>query len=120
MKIGTITALAAFLFVGSIGCDQSKEELDKTKAQLTSVTAERDGLKTQLDQANAKATALQQQVTDLNAKLASASAPPPAAAAEEEKPSAKHAAAKKAPAKPAETKKVIETEKKANTGAGHF
>ena len=37
-----VTTLSAGLMF--FGCDQSKAELDSTKAQLTTVTAERDGL----------------------------------------------------------------------------
>jgi chromosome segregation ATPase len=124
MKISHLSVLAAFVFLGSVtGCDPSKEELEKTKTQLTSVTAERDGLKGQLDQANAKATALQAQVTDLTAKLAAASAAPPAAPVAEEKAPAKHAAAHKAnTAKPLNTdqKKEMEAHPEARKGAGHF
>lgn len=55
------------------GCDQSKQELESTKATLSSVTAERDQLKTQ------NAT-LQKQLDDTKAELAKAKAPPAPAA----------------------------------------
>jgi len=72
-------ALAAS--VALVGCDASKEELDKTKASLATLTAERDSLKTQLATVQSQATQLQQQVTDLTAKAAAAAAAVPAAAA---------------------------------------
>jgi hypothetical protein len=83
--------LTALVLAGAAGCDQSKPELDATKAQLTAVSAERDGLRTQLSTANQQSAALQAQVTDLTAKLAAATAPPPPPpAAEEEKAPAGH------------------------------
>lgn len=70
------------------GCDQSKQELESTKATLTSVTAERDQLKTQ------NAT-LQKQLDDTKAELAKAKAPP-----------AQQAAATAGATKPADAKKA--------------
>jgi hypothetical protein len=118
-----LTALSAFLIFGTFACDPSKPELDKTKAELTTVTAERDSLKSQLDQANSKVTAMTTQVADLQAKL-NAAAAPPAAAVAEEKP-APHKAAGKAgapKAKPLNTeqKKEMEAHPEARRGAGHF
>jgi hypothetical protein len=56
MKLGSIkvaTLLASLVaFVGVTACDQSKADLDKTKGELATVTAERDNLKSQLEQAN--------------------------------------------------------------------
>jgi cell division protein FtsB len=121
MKVRYLTALTAFLVLGSLGCDPSKEELEKTKTQLTTVSAERDGLKSQLDQANAKVTALTQQVTDLQGKLTAAATPPPAAAEPAAKPAGKPAA-KKGAAKPltTEQKKEIQAHPETRSGAGHF
>jgi chromosome segregation ATPase len=119
------TALGALLLIGGAACDQSKPELDKTKAELATVTSERDNMKSQLDQANAKVTALQQQVNDLQAKVAAAAAAPapaPAPAAEEKKPAAKHAAGKKEEAKPLtkEQKQEIQANPEARRGKGAF
>ena len=50
------------------GCDASKDELESTKATLSSVTKERDDLKAQV-------TKLQQQVDTEKAELAKATAP---------------------------------------------
>jgi chromosome segregation ATPase len=118
MNVRNLTVLAAFLVFGSVACDPSKPELDKTKAELATVTAERDGLKSQLEQANAKVTQLTTQNAELTAKASAAAAAP--AAAEEEKPAAKKAAGKKAPKTAAEKKEIQKIEQKANTGAGHF
>jgi hypothetical protein len=119
-----------FLFGGLGACDQSKPELDKTKADLTAMTAERDSLKTQVDQANAKVTALTAQVADLQAKAAAAAAaaaaPPPPA--EEEKPAkGKHAAKKPAaaanntgPAPSAAKMQEMQKAPEARSGRGHF
>jgi hypothetical protein len=85
MNVRHVTALAAFLVFGSMACDPSKPELDKTKAELATITAERDSLKTQLEQANAKVTALTAQNAELTAKAAAAAAPA-APAAEEKAP----------------------------------
>jgi cell division protein FtsB len=112
--------LSAVLALGLVGCDQSKAELDQAKTQITSLTAERDGLKGQLDQANAKVTALQQQVTDLQGKLTAAATPPPAEEA------AKPAAGKPAAKKPAsrvltkEQKTDLETHPEVKSGKNRF
>ena len=73
MKVHTMflgTALVAAFALG--GCDSSKADLEKTKADLATVTTERDGLKTQLDTANTHEKELTSQIADLNAKLAAA------------------------------------------------
>jgi outer membrane murein-binding lipoprotein Lpp len=73
MKLHTMflgSALVAAVAMG--GCDSSKAELEKTKADLATVTTERDGLKTQLDTATTHEKELTSQVADLNAKLAAA------------------------------------------------
>lgn len=60
--------------LGLLACDGSKAELEQTKGQLQSVTAERDALKSQV-------SAMQQQLDAANAKLAAAQPPagqPPA------------------------------------------
>ena len=44
-RIFAVTAIAGSVLW--MGCDPSKAELDSTKAQLQTITAERDGLKTQ-------------------------------------------------------------------------
>jgi chromosome segregation ATPase len=126
-----LTGLVLVIAGALVGCDQSKAELDKTKADLVTVTAERDSLKTQLDQANGRLAGLQQQVTDLQAKVAAsatAAAPPPA----DDKPDAKGAkhAAKKGPAKagaaspapPPSAEKMKELQKapEARSGRGHL
>jgi len=80
MKLHTMflgSALVAAVAMG--GCDSSKAELEKTKADLATVTTERDGLKTQLDTATNHEKELTSQVSDLNAKLAAAEAAKPAA-----------------------------------------
>mgnify|MGYP000724040328 FL=1 len=46
------------------GCDQSKEELDKTKVELAKVTAERDLMKGQIDKATQDAKDAQTKLTD--------------------------------------------------------
>jgi hypothetical protein len=122
-RISTVLGVVGLGLLSLVAaCDPSKAELDKTKADLATLTGERDNLKTQLEAANQKVGQLTQQVADLQAKAAAAAAPAAAAPAaepkKEEKP-AKHAASKKAPS-PAEQKKIEAVEKKANTGAGHF
>ena len=80
MKLHTMflgSALAAAVMIG--GCDSSKAELERTKADLATVTTERDGLKTQLDTATTHEKELTSQVADLNAKLAAAQTTNPAA-----------------------------------------
>lgn len=123
-----ILAALALLAVSTVACDPSKAELDKTKGDLQTVTAERDSLKTQLDQANGKVASLQQQVTDLQAKAAVAAAPAPA----EEKPAdekpakggkhaakAKEKADKPAPMPSAAEQKAIQAHPQGQ-GAAHF
>ena len=61
---GNLKVLIGVMALSGLGgCDPSKEELDKTKAQLQTVTSERDGLKTQLAAAQGQATAAQQQLS---------------------------------------------------------
>jgi hypothetical protein len=127
MRIRSLTlAAATSLLLGVIGCDPSKAELDRTKQELQTVSAERDGLKSQLDQANGKVATLTQQVTDLQAK---ANAAPPPAAAEEKaapapaktrKPVANKEHIPKAQRTPEQQKEAEQAEKKANTGASRF
>ena len=45
------------------GCDQSKEELDKTKVELAKATAERDLMKGQIDKATQDAKDAQTKLT---------------------------------------------------------
>jgi hypothetical protein len=63
-------AVVAALAMGA--CDSSKPDLEKTRAELSSITADRDGLKAQLEAEKTHEAALAAQVTDLNAKLATA------------------------------------------------
>jgi hypothetical protein len=134
IRTNTLAGLA-LLVAGTFACDPSKAELDKTKADLQTVTTERDGLKTQLDLANGKASSLQMQLTDLQAKAAAAAAPAAPMVAEakaEGKAEAKggHHAAKGKPEKaekvaPAplpspEKLKEIQAKPAARSGAGHF
>ncbi len=73
MKVHTMflgSALVAAFALG--GCDSSKADLEKTKADLATVTTERDGLKAQLDNANTHEKELTSQIADLNTKLAAA------------------------------------------------
>jgi vacuolar-type H+-ATPase subunit D/Vma8 len=120
MNVRNLTALAAFLVFGSVACDPSKPELDKTKAELATITAERDGLKSQLEQANAKVTQLTTQNAELTAKIAAAAAPAAEPAAEA-KPAAKKAAGKpKVKPLTTEEKKDIQAAPKTRTGAGAF
>jgi chromosome segregation ATPase len=60
-------SLAATLATGA--CDASKPELDKAKAELAAITAERDALRSQLDTAKKEETGLTAQIADLNTKL---------------------------------------------------
>ena len=89
-----LMSLGVVALLGVGGCDQSKQELDSTKAQLSSVSNERDQLA-------AKNKELQQQLDATKAELAKAKTPatPPtaAAAATPAKPAdAKHPADAKA------------------------
>jgi outer membrane murein-binding lipoprotein Lpp len=80
MKIHTMflgSALAAAVAIG--GCDSSKADLEKTKADLATVTTERDALKAQLDSANTHEKEMTSQIADLNAKLAATQPAKPAA-----------------------------------------
>jgi hypothetical protein len=121
MNVRHVTALASILLFGSLACDPSKPELDKTKAELATITAERDNLKTQLEQANAKVTQLTAQNAELQAKVTAAAAPA-APVAEEKTPAKKPAAAKGKGAKPLNTeqKKEMEAHPEQRRGAGHF
>ena len=105
-----------------IGCDASKEELDKTKTQLAAMTTERDTLKTQLAAAQGATTAAQAQVADLTAKLASTTATANAEEKKLEKVQGKLEAggAARAPgaAVTAKEEKKIEAVKKAEVKAG--
>ena len=111
------------------GCDQSKAELQQTKASLASITAERDNLKTQLDHANQRNTQLQQQLSELQSKV-QAAAPAetgmpatgaPATNARQARSGTKRPAPAAKPATTPEQQRQIEqVEKKANTGGGHF
>jgi hypothetical protein len=66
MKFTTGLQVSIVLLFGlAAGCDASKPELDKTKAQLQQITADRDSLKGQLETADAKIVTCQQQVTTL-------------------------------------------------------
>jgi septal ring factor EnvC (AmiA/AmiB activator) len=67
-----LMCLGVVAFLG--GCDSSKQELESTKATLSSVQSERDQLKTE------NAT-LQKQLDDTKAELAKAKAPATATAA---------------------------------------
>jgi ABC-type oligopeptide transport system substrate-binding subunit len=116
-----LSVIMAGALLVTVACDPSKPELDKTKAELTTVSADRDSLKGQLEQANSKVAALTQQVADLNAKAAAAAAAPPPAAEEPDKK--KTAAKPKAGgAKPLtkEQKKEIEAAPTKRSGRGHF
>jgi hypothetical protein len=109
--------LAGALLV-TAACDPSKPELDKTKTELTTVSAERDSLKAQLEQANGKVATLTQQLADANAKAAAAAAPAPPPEPEPEKKGAgKHPA--KPAAKPETPAAMVET-KKVTTGKSRF
>ena len=73
MKVHTMflgSALVAAVALG--GCDSSKADLEKTKADLATITTERDGLKAQVDTATNHEKELTSQIADLNAKLAAA------------------------------------------------
>jgi septal ring factor EnvC (AmiA/AmiB activator) len=109
--------VVASLGLGTVGCDQSKAELDSTKQQLQSAQAERDSLKTQLDQTKQQLAAVQQQLDQMKAAQA---APPPsgAAATPEPKKETKHHASK-SNGKTATQVKAAE-QKKVNTGATHM
>jgi hypothetical protein len=85
MKLHTMflgSALVAAVAIG--GCDSSKPELEKTKADLATVTTERDGLKAQLDTASTHEKEQTSEIAGLNAKLAAAQPAKPATAKENE------------------------------------
>lgn len=65
-------ALAGGMAAGA--CDNSKADLDRTKADLATVTTERDSLKSQLDTSKAHEAALTKEVGDMNAKTMTAAA----------------------------------------------
>jgi hypothetical protein len=119
-----ILSAVVFGLLGLGGCDQSKGELQQTKATLASVTAERDNLKMQLDQANQRNTQLQQQVADLQAKLQAqpaAAAPGTTGGNTAKNGRGRTPPATKRPAPtPAQKQQIEQVEKKANTGGGHF
>ena len=71
-KVLGIFVLVAGAFAAS-GCDQSKAELDSTKAQLEQVGKERDLLKSQLE-------STKQQMATMQAQLDKAKQPPAAPA----------------------------------------
>jgi len=128
MRIRSLTlATATSLLLGVLGCDPSKAELDKTKQELQTVTAERDSLKSQLDQVNGRIATMTQQMSDMQAKANAA--PPPAAAAaalpapapaKAKKPMANKEHIPKAQRTPEQQKEAEQAEKKANTGASRF
>ena len=79
--------LACLGFVACLGgCDSSKAELESTKAQLATVSQERDDLKKQV-------TSLQKDLESSKSALAEAKVPPPVAPAS--KADAKDSKAKK-------------------------
>jgi septal ring factor EnvC (AmiA/AmiB activator) len=85
MKLHTMflgSALVAAVALG--GCDPSKADLEKTRADLATVTTERDGLKAQLDTASTHEKELTAQITDLNTKLAASQSAKPGTAKETE------------------------------------
>ncbi len=86
MKWLMCLSVVALPFLG--GCDSSKQELESTKATLTSVQNERDQLKTE------NAT-LQKQLDDTKAERAKAKAPAPAATTAAATPAGKTATDKK-------------------------
>jgi uncharacterized protein YlxW (UPF0749 family) len=51
-------------------CDTSKPEFERTKAELASVSAERDQLKSSLDSAKGRETTLAAQIAELTSKVA--------------------------------------------------
>jgi hypothetical protein len=79
MKIGLRVSLLLLFGLSVVGCDPSKPELEKTKQQLLSVTAERDNLKGQVESSEAKVVSLQQQLTTLQAAATAKPEPEPAA-----------------------------------------
>ena len=114
----TRTIAIGLVSLGLVACDPSKEELEKTKLTVTSLTQERDALKVQL-------AAAQQQVSDMTARMAAAAPAAPAtapAAAPVAEPMAAHEtehAAHPAAHHVAATKPVISEKKaeiKATTG----
>ena len=123
MRIRSLTlAATTSLLLGVLGCDPSKAELDKTKQELQTMTAERDALKSQLDQANGKMGTMTQQMSDMQAKANAAPPPAAAEAAPAAAPAKKHPAAKAAAAKPLtqEQKKEIQEHPQERSGRGHF
>ena len=95
------TAMALVMGVGLLnGCDQSKEEPDKTKVELAKVTAERDLMKSQIDKASQDAKDAQTKLTDSGKQAEGsrgkpsppASPLPPSRRRLIRKPPAKHAA----------------------------
>jgi predicted nucleic acid-binding Zn-ribbon protein len=87
MRLPMVAGLAGLVLVLAAGCDASKLELEKTRKELATVSAERDELRTKLTAANGQVDALKKEIEDAKAKAA-----PDAAAA---KPAAGKAAASK-------------------------
>lgn len=116
MAIKNVMGALVLASLGLVGCDQSKAELDSTKQQLTSVTAERDSLKTQLDQTKAQLAAAQQQLDQMKQAAAAPATPPSGAAAAPAKEP--HHASKggetKAPPAPTPKQEIKEESKKAH------
>ena len=83
----TAMVLAGPLLFG--GCDASKAELQATKAKLTALTMERDGLKAQLDTAQANLESAKKECDAALAKLTAAPPKNPADAASAEPVAAK-------------------------------
>jgi len=81
MAIKNVLGALLLVSVGLVGCDQSKAELETTKTQLTSVTAERDALKTQLDSTKQQLAAAQQQLDQMKQAAAAPATPPSGAPA---------------------------------------
>lgn len=92
MSIKNVVGALLLAGLGLAGCDQSKAELDSTKQQLQTVTAERDSLKTQLDATKAQLAAAQQQIDQMKQAAATPPATPPSG--EPAKPAKEHHASK--------------------------
>ena len=63
------------------GCDESKAELESTKATVATVTKERDDLKTEVDSLKKQLEATKAEVAKAEAAAKTATPTPPAAAA---------------------------------------
>ena len=98
MKALKLASLAVAVAVfGMVGCDQSKAELDKTKAQMMTVTSDRDALKGQVTNLTTQVQTITQQLNDANAKLTATQGAQQAAddAAAQQKQAAGHSASVK-------------------------